>query len=83
MERVTFYIERQDVVDALYARAAAVGRTVEAELASLVERTYAPGADALEVKGENSIEKLIRIGRALDIQVPPRTAEPYEPPRLW
>ena len=81
MERISFEIERQDIAEALHETAEAHGRTVEEELAALVEKTYLPKAGKPAV-GENSIQKLIRLGRGLDLQVPPRAAEDYEPPRL-
>lgn len=82
MERVSFDIERKDIAEALHAEAAAQGRSIEAEVALLVERTYAPKARR-NGNGETSIETLRRLGRGLEIEVTSRTAEPYEPPKLW
>lgn len=70
MERVSFDIERQDVSDALHAQAHAAGRTVEAELAALVEQTYATKPDNKEQSSENWVEELIRIGGGVDLRIP-------------
>lgn len=82
MERVSFEIERKDIAEALHAEAAAHGRSIEAEVASLVERTYAPKTQR-NGEGETSIARLRRMGHGLELEVPSRTAETYEPPRLW
>jgi plasmid stability protein len=71
----------ESVKEVLRETAEAHGRTVEEELSALVEKTYVPKARKAGT-GESSIQKLIRLGRGLDVQVPPRTAEDYEPPQL-
>ncbi len=89
MERVSFEIERQDVADALHAEAAAHGRSVEAELAALVEKTYAAKAAARSAgSGENWVAELIALAREIDLPdgiepfIPRRTLEDFEPPKL-
>ena len=58
--------------------AAANGRSLEAELRALLEKTYAlPKRD-----GESPIVRLIRLGRGLNLEVPERRQEEIEPPSL-
>ena len=79
MERVSFEIARQDVADALHAQAEAAGRSVEAELAALVEQTYAP-TDA--IAEESPIKRLFRLGRGLNFAPPPRQTFLVDEPEL-
>lgn len=85
MERISFEIERQDVVEALHAQAEAHGRSVEAELAALVEETYGPPPrDALRrapgypagmepLPGESIVDHITRVSRpGFDFDIPPR-----------
>ena len=58
--------------------AAANGRSLEAELRALLERTYAP----TKRDGENPIARLIRLGRGLNLEVPARRHEDIETPSL-
>ena len=71
MEWVSFEIERQEVADALHAEAEARGRSVEAELAALVEQTYAP---ALRKSGslpdDDWVAELIRVGGGVGLRLP-------------
>lgn len=69
MERVSFEIDRDDVAAALHEEARANGRTVEAEIAALVERTYAPKSPRTK-SGENWVEELIRLADGADLQIP-------------
>lgn len=89
MERVSFEIERQDVADALHAQANAHGRTIEAELAALVEQTYGHETQfAKPGDGGNWVQELIDIAKQIDLEqgidpyLAPRSSEGYEPVRL-
>ena len=77
MERVSFEIERQDVAEALYAQADAAGHSVQAELADLVERTYAPVLPHVP-----DINRLIELGRGLDFEPPARQTFIVDEPEL-
>ncbi len=80
MERVSFEIERQDVAEALHAQAEAQGRSVEAELAALVEQTYAPATARQDSRAR--IDRLIRLGKGLDFEPPPRQTFIVDEPEL-
>lgn len=67
MERVSIEIDRA-VAEALQAEADARGRTVEAELAALVERIYA--RPIAEAGGENWVDELIRLADGADLRIP-------------
>lgn len=56
--------------------AAAKGLSLEAELRALLERTY----PEMERDGESRMERLIRLGRGLNLQVPPREHEEVRNP---
>jgi len=62
------------------ARLAAVknGRSLEAELRVLLEKTYAPHTPS----GESSIERLLRLGKGLELQIPAREVENLDWPAL-
>lgn len=69
VERVSFEIDRDDVAAALHEQARANGRTVEAEIAALVERTYAP--KTRPTTGDaNWVEELIRMADGADLSIP-------------
>lgn len=70
MERVSFEIERQDVADALHAKAEAQGHSVAAEVASLVEQVY--GAPTTAEASRARIERLAQSAGGIDFQPPPR-----------
>ena len=71
MERVSFEIERQDVADALHAEAEAHGRSIEAELAALVEQTYTrTKRKATSFYDGNWVEDLIRLADGADLRLP-------------
>ena len=85
MERISFDIEREDVMEALYTQAEARGRSVEAELAALVEDVYGPSSrGALKrppgyppgmepLPGENFVDHIVRISRpGFDLEIEPR-----------
>ena len=75
MERVSFDISRHDLADALPEQARANGRSVEEELAALVERTYAqPAPRAIRESGESWVDELIRIADGANLQIPDRRA---------
>ena len=87
MERVSFEIDRQDVVDALQADAAAHGRSVADEVAALVEHTYA-GKAKRSSGDDNWVRELVELATELNLEdgferfIPARAAENYEPPKL-
>ena len=70
MERISFEIERQDVAETLRGTAEARGRSVEAELAALVERIYAPAPRKAKADAENWIEELAKIADGADLRIP-------------
>ena len=89
MERVSFEIERQDVADGLHAEAASHGRSVEEEVAALVEKTYAGKSEQARFHSDaNWVQELIDLAKGLDLPdgieslIPPRMPENYEPPKL-
>jgi len=88
MERVSFEIERQDVADALHAEAEARGRSVEAELAALVERTYAANPPTKPFRDGNWVAGLVALAKEIDLpggiqpMIPQRLCEDFEPPSL-
>ena len=89
MERVSFDIERQDVADALHAQADAHGRTVEAELAALVERTYGRQSRAAAApQDDNWVQELLDLAKKIDLPdglgpyLPRRITEAYKPIKL-
>ncbi len=88
MERVSIDIERAEIYDALRADAAAHGRSVAEEVATLIEKTYAAKVASRSDDGSNWVRELIDIAKRADLVggigplIPPRTAEAYEPPRL-
>ena len=89
MEKVSFEIEREDVAEALHAEAEAHGRSVEEELAALVEKTYAPAGGA-KGRGPNDdwVRELAQLAKDLDLGdgfeglIPERTSETYRPVEL-
>ena len=58
--------------------AAANGRSLEGELRALLEKTYSVS----ETKGESSIQRLIRLGQGLNLEIPPREHEDIDFPSL-
>jgi plasmid stability protein len=89
MERISFEIERQDVVDALQAEAIAHGRSVAAEVAALVEQTYVNKSKRANALGKgNWVRELVELAKELDLKdgldglIPLRTVENYVPPKL-
>ncbi len=89
MERISFDIARQDVADALHAEAASHGRSIEQEVAALVETTYAGKSKvAKSRKRDNWVRDLVQLAKELDLEdgfdglIPARTAENYHPPKL-
>ena len=70
MERLSFEIERPDVAEALHAQAEAHGRSVEAEVAALVEEVFAPKGVKHD-EGRARIERLIQIARGVGFDSPP------------
>lgn len=80
MERISVEIERRDVADALHASAEAAGRSVEAELAALVEHTYAPTTSDAASKDGNWVEELVTLANGADLRIPQsRTFVRYAP----
>ena len=70
MERISFELERQDVAEALRGAAETHGRSVEAELAALVERTYAPASAKAASPVDNWVDELIKIADGADLGIP-------------
>jgi antitoxin FitA len=69
--------------------AAANGRSVEAELRALLEKTYAPAIDERTAKiramsSKEFIQHLIKTANGADIEqyIPPRESEDFEFPEL-
>ena len=81
MGAVTIRNIADEVKNAARLEAARNGRSMEAELRALLERTYAGAGKGAKLQ-ESSIQKLIRLGRGLDLQVPERAPEDYRPPEL-
>ncbi len=89
MERISFDIERQDVADALHAEAASHGRSIEEEVAALVETTYAGKSKVAKTgRSDNWVRDLVQLATDLELEdgfdglIPIRTAENYQPPKL-
>ena len=74
-------IPDDSVNEALRESASAHGRSVEEELAALVEKTYVPKTGKAET-GESSIQRLIRLGRGIDFEPPPRQSFRVDEPEL-
>lgn len=81
MGSVTIRNIADEVKNAARLAAAKNGRSMEAELRALLVRTY---ADASKVgqRRESSIQKLIRLGRGIEFDAPPRQSFIVDEPSL-
>ena len=88
MERVSFDIDRAEVYDALRAEAAAHGRSVSEEVATLVKKTYAAKVAVKSNDDDNWVADLVALAKKIDLPngldpyLPPRRREDFEPPKL-
>jgi plasmid stability protein len=82
MERISFDIDRQEVADALHARAEAHGRSVEDEVAAIVEQSVAPKPVRDKAASRARIERLVALGRGLEFDIPPRQTFAVDQPEL-
>jgi plasmid stability protein len=81
VDRYDVHIRDSSVSEVLRETAEAHGRSVEEELSALVEKTYIPKAKKA-VTGESSIQRLIRLGRGIEFEPPPRQAFVTDNPEL-
>lgn len=71
MERVSFNIEREELVEALHAEAAAHGRSVEEEALALVEQGLAGKVKTKSAATEgNWVQELIELAGGPELRVP-------------
>ena len=81
MDHYRVNIHDDAVSEALRDAANEHGRSVEEELTALVEKTYVPRPRKSETS-ESSIQRLIRLGRGIDFEPPPRQTFRVDEPEL-
>jgi antitoxin FitA len=87
MGSVTIRNIADETKNAARLEAAKNGRSMEAELRALLERTYAPAAQdrgewLRSLSGKEAIAHLIRVAGGIGLDIPERQAEDIEWPEL-
>ncbi len=87
MGSVTIRNIADDIKNAARLAAAKNGRSMEAELRSLLERTYAPqkpdrAARIRAMSGRELVDHLIKVANGAELELPTRDAEAIEFPEL-